>query len=523
MRFRLSGVRDKAKFTAEAQSSRRRSTEGLPQSSLRKAGGHGGFTTQIWQFERLRGLQQFSVSSAVKRFSACVPAEALATVRHIFALRLLLASLVLCLLPPALSAGTVSGTVRNGTTNKVAPGVDVVLIQLQGGMQPVANTKTDSGGRYHFDNPTLGQAPMLLRAIYRGVNYHEPVPPGKSSADIQVFEPTDKPGSFAVTAHVIILQPSSSDLTVGELYNISNSTRPPMAYFRQDGSFLFSLPEGAQLADVSAAGASGMPVTQGTIDKGKNQEAIAFPFRPGDSGVRISYKLPYAGNQAKLRFVSPYASERVAVFAPPGVQVLGEGLSPAGQDQGFSVYVHAATAANAPVSFSLSGTAPVEGASPGGTAPGADESQNPSVNSRLDQNGPEAPTASATTLPARLDSLKWILVAGFAAIFALGFVYLLRRPQFMSAGVSAVTEPAAAAAKRAKPPVAATAANAASVWPGSASAIEDANRHVAGSLDELKDKLFRLELRRQAGTISDADYARDRQSIEQLLRELVRG
>ena len=470
---------------------------------------------------RLRALEQFSVVFVLRLSAPRVLARSVATARRIFALRPLLAALFLCLLPPLLSAGAVSGTVRNGTTNKVAAGVDVVLIQLQGGMQAVANTKTDSAGRYHFDNPALGQAPMLLRAIYRGVNYHEPVPPGKSTADIQVFEPTDKPGSFSVTAHVIILQPSSSDLNVGELYNISNNTQPPMAYFRQDGSFLFPLPEGAQLADVSAAGASGMPVTQGTIDKGKNQKAIAFPFRPGDSGVRISYKLPYAGNQAKLRFVSPYASDRVAVFAPPGVQVSGEGLSPAGQDQGFSVYVHSAIAANTPVSVSLSGAAPVGGSSPGGATPGADESQNPSVNSRLDQNGTEAPTASATTLPARLDSLRWILVGGFAAIFALGFVYLLRRPQFVAAGASGATE--SAAAKHPKPPIASSAPNTASASRASARAIEDADRHVAGSLDDLKDKLFRLELRRQAGTISEADYTRDRQSIEQLLRELVRG
>jgi hypothetical protein len=81
--------------------------------------------------------------------------------------------------PPAL-AGTVSGTVTNGTTGKPAAGVEVILIQLQGGMQPVANTKTDANGRYTFENPGLGaKAPMLIRVVYRGVNYHEPVPPGK--------------------------------------------------------------------------------------------------------------------------------------------------------------------------------------------------------------------------------------------------------------------------------------------------------------------------------------------------------
>jgi hypothetical protein len=403
----------------------------------------------------------------------------------------------------------------------------VILIQLQGGMQPVANTKTDSEGRYHFDNPTLGQAPMLIRAVYRGVNYHEAVPPGKTTADIEVFEPTEKADAFAVTVHAIVLQPTASDLSVGEVYNIQNKTQPPMAYFKQDGSFVFSLPDGAQLGDVSAMGSSGMPVTQGTIDKGKNKEAIAYPFRPGDSGVRISYKLPYLGNSAKLKFESPYAADKVALFAPPGVQVSGDGFSAAGQDQGFSVYMREAVAANAPLSVTVSGTGPPPSQGQAG-AEGAsgDDSQNPSVNSRLEQSGAENPVASATAMPARLDSLKWVLVSGFAAIFALGFVYLWRRPQMMAAPATALPASESPVPREAKPAVAVNSSTAAMSPPPSASpsgAVEEVNRQVSGSLDEIKEKLFRLELRHQAGTIGNDDYARERQRIEQLLRDLVRG
>jgi len=119
---------------------------------------------------------------------------------------------------------------------------------------------------------------------------------------------------------------------------------------------------------------------------------------------------------------------------------------------------------------------------------------------------------TATALPARLDSLKWILVGGFAAIFALGFVFLLRRPQVVAAGASSGA-PAVVAASPSAPTTPKTAA----------SAVADVNREVRGSLDELKDNLFRLELRRQAGTISELDYTRERQRMEQVLRDLVRG
>jgi hypothetical protein len=441
-------------------------------------------------------------------------------VSNCIAFRLLSASLLLGLLASAAFAGTVTGTVHNGTTGKPAAGVDVILIQLQGGMQPVANTKTDAQGNFQFTHSDIGAAPMLVRAVFRGVNYHEPVPPGKNSVTVEVFEPTDKPGSIAVTNHALIIQPNGSDLLVGEEYTIENKTQPPVAFYRADGSFNFSIPDGAQFNQASAWGSSGMPVVQGTIDKGKNQMAIAYAFHPGESGVRLSYKLPYPGNRLTLRNVVPYATGRLIIAAPPSVQISADGLSAAGQDQGFSVYVRESVPANAPVAIAVSGTAPMAAANSGAAAPPGSESasgppvdsQNPSVNSRLDASGAEAPTATATTLPARLDSLKWILVVGFAAIFALGFVYLLRRPQVAVA--AATSGPSASVPV---PPIAGHKSKSA------AAAVEEVNRDVRGSLDELKDNLFRLELRRQAGTISEEDYSRERQRMERVLRDLVRG
>jgi hypothetical protein len=399
------------------------------------------------------------------------------------------------------AAGTVTGTVHNGTSDKPGDGIDVTLMQLQGGMQPVTSTTTDSQGRFRFTDPMVGTQPMLIQADYRGVSYYGAVPPGTADVEIQVFEPTNKSSAIAITVHAIILQPNGSEVLVGEEYTVENKTQPPLAYYRDDGSFVFSIPDGAQIKDVSAVWATGMPTVQSPIDKGKNLKAIAYAIRPGESGIRVSYKLPYEGNERKLRFSSPYAAERMAIFAPPSVQVSADGFSPAGQEQGFSVYMRDSVAANTALDVSISGTAPLSSASQGGstlsTGPGGDESQNPSVNSRAD-SASETPVATATTMPARLDSLKWIVLGGFGAIFALGFAYLWLRPQAVAARAS-ISE--------------------AVPTPG----IAEVKREVTGSLDELKDSLFRLELRRQAGTIGEDDYKREHQRIEALLRSLVRG
>jgi hypothetical protein len=293
-----------------------------------------------------------------------------------------------------------------------------------------------------------------------------------------------------------------------------------------------------------------MPVVQGTIDKGKNKMAIAFPFRPGESGVRLSYKVPYAGNHVTLRNTSPYSSEHLIIAAPPTVQISGVGITAAGQDQGFNVYTRDSVAANAPVEISVSGTAPMPSASQGGGGPAgasgaasADDSQNPSLNSRADVGSADAPSASATTIPARLDSLKWILTGGFVSIFILGFAYLWLRPQPAGTADGAwVTEadvptprPAKKSAARSAQPAAtyataAAPAPAAAITPsspnpsrGAVETMADVDNQVQGSLDDLKNNIFRLELRRQAGTISEEDYTRERARVEKALRDLVRG
>jgi hypothetical protein len=466
------------------------------------------------------------------------------------------ATLVLLLLAIAVAAtsanaGTLNGTVRNGTTGQVAAGTDVILIQLQGGMQPVANTKTDAQGQFHFDNPQLGAGPMLVRVVYKGVNYHEPITPGKMTATIEVFEPTNDPKSFNVANHAIILQPNGADLMVGEEYMIANKTQPPLAFYRADGSFDFTLPDSADFNQASAWGASGMPVVQGTIDKGKNKMAIAFPFRPGESGVRLSYKVPYAGNHVTLRNVSQYSSDRLIIAAPPTVQISGPGITAAGQDQGFNVYMRDNVAANAPVEINISGTAPMPSASQGGgagpagaasAAAGGDDSQNPSVNSRADSASGDAASVSATTIPARLDGLKWVLTGGFVSIFILGFAYLWLRPQPAATAdggwtteadvptprptKKSATRPAqqsAAYASVATPLPSSGAPSSPEASRGPVETIADVDQQVQGSLDDLKNNIFRLELRRQAGTISEQDYIRERARVEKALRDLVRG
>jgi hypothetical protein len=411
-------------------------------------------------------------------------------------------------------AGTVHGTVKNGTTGKPAAGIEVILIQLQGGMQPVANVKTDSQGQFSFDNPSLGAQPMLVRAVFHGVNFHQPVPPGKTEVQVDVFESTQDAKTISVPSHIVIVQPNGSNLIVGEEYSVQNNSKPPQAYFRADGSFEFAVPEKAQLQQAAAWGPSGMPVVQATIDKTKNHYAIAYAFRPGESGMRYSYELPYSGNATTLKLPTVYPGARLLVLAPPTMQVSGEGLQPGGQEQGMNIYGREGVPANTMLAVSVSGTAPPPDAN-GGADSGGQDGQ---------LGGPVAGPVTVQQIPGRLDVLKWPLIGGFVLLFALGAVLLARRPVVAVAVAGGGPSQIEDAPKATRPRKSESQASpVASTTAASSSTLADVDDAVGLSLDSLKDQMFRLELRRQAGTISEEEYARERARTEKVLRNLVRG
>jgi hypothetical protein len=420
--------------------------------------------------------------------------------------RLLNVAALLFLVSSAAQAGTVSGVVHNGTNNnKIAPGVDVLLIQLQGGMSVVASTKTDADGRFHFDNPGIGQGPMLIRAVYRGVFFHQPLTPGTSNLDVTIYEPTTNPAAIQVPLRLLVFQPNGDKLMVGEEYSIQNNSNPPAAYFKQDGNFEFTIPQGAEIDQVSTFGPSGMPVRQGTIDKGKGRYAISYAFQPGQNGVRISYIVPYTGNQAQIRETSTYDAQRVLLVIPPTMQVASAGFNAAGTEQGYNVFSKEAMKAGNGFDVSVSGTAPPPAEASASSSPDQ-------VNGR--DSGPET---TIETAPARIGDEKWILLGGLAAIFAVGVGLLLRKP--VPEVASAPAPPPVPKGRKAQRAAQAKAAATAPTPPP----VERVTQEVNSNLDSLKDTLLRLELRRQAGTITDAEYAVERGRAEQLLRDLVQG
>ena len=413
-------------------------------------------------------------------------------------------------------AGTVHGTVTNGTTGKPAVGVDVILIQLQGGMQPVANSKSDAKGEFTFDNPGLGAQPMLVRAVYHGINFHQPVPPGSSNVQVSVFEASTDAKTINVPSRVVVFQPSGATLIIGEEYQIENKSQPPQAYYRADGNFDFALPEKSQLQQVAASGPTGMPVVQAPIDKKNNRYSIAYAFRPGQSMVRYSYEIPYPGNAATVKISTIYPGGRLIVVAPPTMQVSGDGLAAGGQEQGMNLYGREDVPAGTLVAVNVSGTAP-----PPDAGGGAEQGQQ----GRDAQQGGGAGGVPIQQVPGRLEALKLPLIVGFVVVFGLLAILLWRKPVVAYAGPTAPEENESAPKPKGTNAIVASRASTATatVPTNGAASLADVDAAIGTSLDALKERLFRLELRHQAGTISEQEYAQERARAEKVLRDLVRG
>jgi hypothetical protein len=430
----------------------------------------------------------------------------------LFRPRALLILLTSFVLTAAAQAGTLSGTVINRTTGKPEPNVTLDLLSPTAGMTEVATATSDAQGRFSVTKDAIGTAPILIRATFHDVSFNTFAPPGRPEVEVEVYDTTKDPKSISVPSHVIIFEPQDNKLVGAEEYSVQNTSQPPAAFFRTDGNFEFAIPENAAIGQVSTTSSTGMAVNQASIDKGKGRFAIAYPFRPGQTNVRLSYELPYTNNSGALKLPTTYPGAKLLVVVPPGVTVAGAGLVAAGEEQGMMVFTHDPLPAKGILSVSLSGvpTAPPAGADQG--QGGAQEG-----NSRQAQ-GPEVIAA-----PSRLNDFKWYIFGGLAALFAMGALLLSRKQIVVPAGEgneyaapAPAKPPKSAAAKSKKSPPTAAPTSAANVS-------AQIDQHVTVTMESLKEQIFRLELRRQAGTISEEDYAREKARFDQLLRDLVQG
>ena len=235
--------------------------------------------------------------------------------------------------------GAIDGTAVNRTTGKPQPGVSITLVKPdQGGMKTLGTTVSDTTGHFVFEKDQPGGGPQLLQAVYKGVNYNKLMTPNipTSNVELDVYEATASPTVAHIAQQMLILEPSSSQVSVNETVAIQNQTNT--TYNNEAlGALRFYLPPEANgQVRINAQGPQGMPLPRPAEKTDEeNVFKVNFPIKPGETEFQVAYVLPagspfvYHGRVASVKGM-PAGPLRLVV--PPGVTLTGKDIETIGTE-----------------------------------------------------------------------------------------------------------------------------------------------------------------------------------------------
>lgn len=425
------------------------------------------------------------------------------------------------------SAETLTGIVKNATTNKPAAGDDVILLKLANGMEEGARTKSDAKGKFKFTFDDQG--PHLIRAVHQGVTYHHMAPPGTTSVDMEVYDVAKKIEGLSVTADVMRFQVENGQLEVVRLFAVNNESKPPKTQMN-DHNFEFYLPDGAKVVQSMAKTANGNPLNSAPVPQAeKGRYAFIFPLRPGETQFQVQYTLPYNGS-ATIDPKAPYGMQHFVVMTPKTMQF--KATDPARfqpmndpQQADATVQVATETKPDEKLSFTISGTGVLaaNSAPEGSTNGGAMGGPGQEGNSRIG-DGPGGGIGPPIDAPDPLQKYRWWIIGGFVLALFGGAYYVNTRQRTAFAGGSngsgpevemqeAVTRPY----KPSSPPV----PSAPTTRPSQAAA-SIAPARPSMLLEALKEELFQLEVEHKQGKISQQEYEKAKAALDGTLERAIK-
>jgi hypothetical protein len=342
---------------------------------------------------------------------------------------------------PLLFAG-VDGVVVNSTSGKPQAGATVTLFQTsQQGPQFVNSVKTDAQGKFVFpDNvaPGQGGGPLLLQAVYGGVQYNKMMPPGTptSGVEIPVYESSKKQGDAQIDQHMMLLEPSAEGmLTVSESYVFRNNGKS--AWNDPDnGTLQFALPAAAQgKVEVNALAPGGLPLRKAPDPGPKpNTFKLDFPIKPGESRVDLQWSMPF---QTPGVFEDVILSKggQTRIIAPVGVTFKGTGLKDLGQEPRTKATIWGVE--GPAIKFTVEGTGSLS--EPNADAGGGGEAGagQPALSMILPKLYGLA--GGSENVLTQILAVKWLLLSVFTML-ALGFAVLYRKSESPEAAAAPETK-----------------------------------------------------------------------------------
>jgi hypothetical protein len=457
-----------------------------------------------------------SLNSRTRRGQEFPPRSVSASVRAVCGAAILLLSSVAF-------TQTLTGTVKNSTTNKPAAGDEIVLLKLGQGMEEAGRTKADAQGHFTFKLDD-SQSPHLVRAIHQDVTYHRMAPPGTTSVELEVYDVGKKIDGISVVADVMRIQDATqSQIEVVREFFVQNNSKPPRTQMNEH-NLEFYIPNGAQIIEDSASATTenGNPLKSAPVPEGeKNRYSFVFPLRPGLTRFEVAYQLPYSGS-ANLDPKSVYPLEHFGVMTPKTMQftaadpAAGFKSGPYPNEPNATLDVASNTTPAQNLAFKISGQGTLEESQAGG-AQGQGQAQE-----QTSEGAPAAGGAQATSRPGGglgppidapdpLQKYRWQILAGIAAALILGGVYVALRQQSAARAVAHHAPGSSTSATMLEDDYAPAEID-----------IRSATRPTSMLLEGLKEELFQLEIERRQGQISQAEYEKAKSALDQTLERALK-
>ena len=422
--------------------------------------------------------------------------------------------ILLALLTSVSAAQTLTGTVKNSTTNKPAAGDEVILLKLGNGMEEAGRTKADAKGNFTFKLDDA-QSPHLIRAVHQEVTYHRMAPPGTTSVEVDVYDVGKKIEGIAVVADIMRVQVEKGQLEIVRMFAVQNTSKPPRTQMNER-SLEFYVPEGAQIIGGQAVTEHGNPLNSAPVQEGdKTRYSFIFPLRPGTTQFQVAYQVAYTGS-ANIDPKTIYPLQHFVAILPKAIEFAAapgatyQSMNDPNQPDA-NVQVASNTKVGQTLAFKISGEGVLGERGEGGGAPGSSDGAS--------ADRPGGGLGPPIDAPDPLQKYRWYILGGFAALLIAGGVYVASRQQAANrAGRSARTltvnegdEYIGDYEISDAPPAR---------QPGSRSRATP--RPSSKLLEALKEELFELEVERQQGHISQEEYEKAKSALDQTLERALK-
>jgi hypothetical protein len=393
------------------------------------------------------------------------------------------------------AAATISGIVRNQTSGRPAASDEVILLRLDRSMQEEARTSTNLQGMFTLE-PRYPDKLHLVRVVHQGVTYNQQASAGETLA-IDVFDAKNQVQGITGNFELIRAGAKGNQLHVSDMIELRNESSPALTQAGEQ-TFGLYLPVNAKIDSVLAAdpGKIGVMIPATPVAGEPGHYTVNFPLRPGTTKFAFNYDIPYAG-QATFQIRSTYPFRQLAVMIPSTMTFVSQSsafqlLQTGNRNYHVEAAQHVMRGMGPKFTISGLGVFPLLNAYSQSSPPPSDtvsatHANTVSGHSEAKDQGGSSLRAVATMGRTKriLDMTWWTIAIASLVVWICGLLLWRKRQQAVKS--TPTTE------------------------------VEQHGSSAESVLNDLKKKLFQLEIDHLNGAISPEEYAAAKQALNKTI------